>query len=196
MVIIQMMDANNIRLLVETIVVTVGLSLLGAWSFYSVILSRRNSPGMVTRLMKLSNEMSERIEVLERKDQQNYQMILDLQSELTIERQYNRKIYDYSQLLANMLRQFIEDVPAAPEPPAKPRGELEPDERGLHRKMVGLFNIDELDDLAFRLDINHEEIKGTTVSTRARALIQHAKRIGRLPELVKTARQLRPEGEI
>lgn len=69
-------------------------------------------------------------------------------------------------------------------------------DRALAQTIAALFNRDEIDDLAFRLGINGEEISGDTVTKRARSLVDYARRHSVTEELIATARQLRPEGDI
>lgn len=82
-----------------------------------------------------------------------------------------------------------------PEPPAvisvKPAND-----RALAQAIAALFNRDEIDDLAFRLGINGEDMSGDTVTKRARALVDYARRHSVTEELIALARQLRPEGDI
>lgn len=70
------------------------------------------------------------------------------------------------------------------------------DDARLSQRLAATFNRDELDDLAFQLDINSEELSGERVSTRARSLVGYARRHGLVEELVLIARQLRPEGDL
>lgn len=80
----------------------------------------------------------------------------------------------------------------SPAPPAP----VPMDDRTLTAALTALFNRDEVDDLAFRLGINHEEISGETAGKRARSLVAYAKRHSMTDNLIELARQLRPEGDI
>ena len=99
----------------------------------------------------------------------------------------------YSRLLALRLQAFTDDVPPPPEETAVT---IPPDKRLTAQVLTALFNLDELDDLAFQLNIEPEKIGGDTRGKRARALVDYTERHGQLEELVKLARKLRPEGGI
>jgi len=62
-----------------------------------------------------------------------------------------------------------------------------------HRNIAALFDVDEIDDLAFRLGIPPDEIEGKRRDTRARNLVLYADRRERVDDLVELVRQLRPE---
>lgn len=66
------------------------------------------------------------------------------------------------------------------------------DETALYRKVAELFDVEEIDDLAFRLGIAPDEIEGKRRDSRARHLVQHTARRGELDDLVQLVRQLRP----
>lgn len=66
------------------------------------------------------------------------------------------------------------------------------DETALYRGIAALFDVEEIDDLAFRLEIAPDEIEGTRRDSRARHLVQHVARRGELDDLVQLVRQLRP----
>ena len=68
---------------------------------------------------------------------------------------------------------------------------LEEVDSGLLDQLAGLvglikehFSIDEIDELAFGLGINPEDLPGETRSKRARELVEFARRAGVLPQLV------------
>ena len=67
------------------------------------------------------------------------------------------------------------------------------DNMTLHRNIAALFDVDEIDDLAFRLGIPPDEIEGKRRDTRARNLVLYADRRERVDDLVELVRQLRPE---
>jgi hypothetical protein len=68
------------------------------------------------------------------------------------------------------------------------------DDTALYRSIAALFDVDELDDLAFQLHIEPDELDGKRRDTRARSLVTYCKRRDMLPELIDAARQARPEG--
>lgn len=63
----------------------------------------------------------------------------------------------------------------------------------LYETMINAFSVDALEDLCFRLYIDHEQIEHSTKNKFARNLIKHLDQLGRLQELVKKCRILRPE---
>lgn len=66
------------------------------------------------------------------------------------------------------------------------------DPKELYTRLAKEFNSDELDDLAFRLGINADDLGEATVSGKARALIAYAKRHGEFDKLVAAMYQVRP----
>lgn len=64
------------------------------------------------------------------------------------------------------------------------------------RKLVdlldGYFSMDDLEDVAFRMSIEWENLRGETKRAKARALVAFCQRLSRLPELKRWIGQLRP----
>lgn len=58
--------------------------------------------------------------------------------------------------------------------------------------LVAAFDVSELADLIYELGINPEEIRGETISERARELVQYVERNGMLPVLVGACEIKRP----
>lgn len=54
------------------------------------------------------------------------------------------------------------------------------------------FSLEELDSLAFDVGIEKESVRGETVAARAHDLVDRARRLGKLGELERRARELRP----
>lgn len=96
------------------------------------------------------------------------------------------------------------DIPPAWSPPAvAPRnastganGDWGSDTSTLRRVLVERFSRDEVDDLAFQMGVESDDLSGTTKSARARALVEYLKDRGRLKELVQLIRSQRPEGDL
>jgi hypothetical protein len=81
------------------------------------------------------------------------------------------------------------------EPPLEEREEdRHYNQSDLLRRMSRQFNMDELADLAYQLDIQTGALGGDTVSAKARAIITYMERRGELAKLVAFCRRLRPEG--
>ena len=55
------------------------------------------------------------------------------------------------------------------------------------------FNLAELEDLCTLLDVNYEELKGSTLGGKAHELVRYMKRRGRLPELLEAVERARPD---
>ncbi|MCA9969610.1 MAG: hypothetical protein KC425_05305, partial [Anaerolineales bacterium] len=62
----------------------------------------------------------------------------------------------------------------------------------LYRRLVSLFSLEELAELAFLLRIDPESLPGQTKPARARALLLACHRADRLPELLAHLRHARP----
>ena len=66
-----------------------------------------------------------------------------------------------------------------------------PDPQTIHDVLGKRFDLDELRDLCFRLNVDHEEVRGNTKSAFARELVTYMERRNRLPELVDAIRRAR-----
>lgn len=183
--------SDTARLIIEAIVVTVALSTVGAAALYAFVQSRRQSPDAIGELVASNNELSRRVRSLEQNRERDHAAFLRIQlrvAELEIGVQV---------LIAQIKRMGAtpEYVPSSEPPPVDAVNDVI-DERAVQRSIDALFSVEEIDDLAFRIGIDTDEIEGRVSSTRSRSLVQHAKRRGLLPELIRVARQLRPEGDI
>jgi hypothetical protein len=113
-----------------------------------------------------------------------------------------------------LLRQILAVVNAAAEKPGQPlqqqityqeatnalgKVELLPAEIGTADRgqfldlLIEHYNLKELNQLAFRLHINPEQLEGSTLDEKALALVGFVERRGRWPELVRQVRQERPQ---
>ena len=63
----------------------------------------------------------------------------------------------------------------------------------VYHRVSDHFSLEEMGDLAFQSGIDGEAFGGDTKSARAQALVEHAARHGKLAELVRVARRLRPD---
>jgi len=192
------------RLIIEAIVVTVAISAISAAAFYAYV-TRRPKRSEVSELIASNNELSRRVRSLEQDRERDHLALLRMQTRLELHNSYSRALADYSRMLAEKLRELGQlDIPPAPMPPPElteptPAGLSSTaivNEKTLVNSISELFDIDEIDDLAFRVGIDGDELEGRVKSTRARSLVQHVKRRGMLPELIQIARLLRPEGDI
>jgi hypothetical protein len=62
----------------------------------------------------------------------------------------------------------------------------------LRDKIIEGFNLSEVRDLCFNLNVQYENLEGTTLNDKARELVEYCKRQGSLPELVTHCKELRP----
>ncbi len=67
------------------------------------------------------------------------------------------------------------------------------DPKELYTRLSKEFDSNELDDLAFRLGVNADDLGEATASGKARALIAYAKRHGEFDKLVAAMYQVRPQ---
>jgi hypothetical protein len=84
------------------------------------------------------------------------------------------------------------------EPVWRPNGKLKQVESGqspmmaLYDLITQYFNDEELDDLAFRLNIQRGELQGATTSRRAQSLVLYCQRRGMMRRLATQCKRLRP----
>ena len=65
--------------------------------------------------------------------------------------------------------------------------------RDLSSQIYESFNLEELENLCFNLDIKYGDIEGKTRIAKARSLTTYCKRQGKLPDLVKACKLARPK---
>ena len=65
----------------------------------------------------------------------------------------------------------------------------------LVQKIEAAISLEELQNLTFRLSVEYDDLVGSTRSQKARELVRHLDRRGRLPHLVEVGRELRPDLE-
>lgn len=70
------------------------------------------------------------------------------------------------------------------------------DKKQLLDVLINHFNLYELQDLCFDLDIQYDDLPGSTLSMKARELIQYMDRRGYLPNLVTAVKNLRPRAPL
>lgn len=156
-----------------------------AWAIYVYF------PANVRKWNNLTMELSNRLAALENDRQRDYTEMQRLRLRLT-ELEIGVRV-----LIAQVKRlgeapewnghDTAEPIDASPAPV---------DETALYRTIAALFDVDEIDNLAFQLGISPDEIEGKRRDTRARYLVQHTARRGMVDDLVELVRQLRPEGKI
>ncbi len=88
------------------------------------------------------------------------------------------------------------DIPPAWSPPESPKRvkERPRDANILRQKLVEYFSLEDINDLAFQLNIEPDELSGSTKKTKARSLVSYMKDRERLEELYELMRSLRPGG--
>ena len=193
------MQPDTWRLVVEAVLVTVAMVGIGFASFWAYVQARRHAPGAVQELVQLTTELSNRLTTLERDRERDYlERQAERQRDHAIIAKLQRRVADLEHGIERLGAQVVRlgGVPEWELPPAEPLPVIQNpiDETALYRSIAALFDVDELDDLAFRLGIEPDELDGKRRDTKARSLVQYAKRRDMLPELIDIARQLRPEG--
>ncbi len=193
------MQPDTARLVVEAVLVTVAMVGIGFASLWAYMQARRHAPGAVQELVQLTTELSNRLTTLERDRDRDYlERQAERQRDHAIIAKLQRRVADLEHGVERLGAQVVRlgGVPEWELPPAEPLPVVQTviDDTALYRSIAALFDVDELDDLAFRLGIEPDEIDGKRRDTRARALVQYCKRRDLLPELIDIARQLRPEG--
>lgn len=63
----------------------------------------------------------------------------------------------------------------------------------LYNILISRFNLSELKDLCFHLEISYDELAGENQNDKTRELIGHLERRGQILELIRTGEQLRPD---
>lgn len=193
------MQPDTARLVVEAVLVTVAMVGIGFASLWAYMQARRHAPGAVQELVQLTTELSNRLTTLERDRDRDYlERQAERQRDDAIIAKLQRRVADLEHGVERLGAQVVRlgGVPEWELPPAEPLPVVQTviDDTALYRSIAALFDVDELDDLAFRLGIEPDEIDGKRRDTRARSLVQYCKRRDLLPELIDIARQLRPEG--
>jgi hypothetical protein len=74
---------------------------------------------------------------------------------------------------------------------SKSSGVQAPDVRQLQRQLVDQFNLAELQDLCFSLEVEFEDLAGSGKSAKARELVLYMQRRGQLDRLVEAIQELR-----
>lgn len=195
------MNSSEVRLLVEAVLVTTALIFGGGVSLWGFVQMRRRTPDAIAELNASNDEMARRLRLLENRQERYHLAQLQMQSRLEMQSEYSRRLADYAKMLADRLRGLGEtDIPPAPAAPPGMDAPLFPtptasDSRKLEQRIAQQFSLAEIDDLAFQLGIDREEIGGETRGARALALVDYAGRHGLSDELTALARQLRPEGD-
>jgi hypothetical protein len=95
-------------------------------------------------------------------------------------------------ILTQQLKRHSLDPEWAPEDAVMVPVPVRPQE--LADRIRRAFNVEEMNDLATRLEIDPEDIAERTATGRARALVGAAERRGKLGLLIETAKELRPKG--
>ena len=178
--------SDDARLFVEALIVAIAMTAVIGYSVHGALQERRrrHTPDALLKISRAYSELAERVTQLEHDRARDHETIMQLRVQV-------EEWMIYARLLAAKLREFGEEVPPAPK---REVSTAEPDDRLLVSSIAALFNRDEIDDLAFRLGINTEEINGESTGKRARALVGYARRHGMAEELSALAARLRPEG--
>jgi hypothetical protein len=118
-----------------------------------------------------------------------------------------QEVGELRQGVAALTRQIeAADMTPAWSPPVKPQAQGEMsgktkagggiDSQALQQFITEYFNVEDMEDLTLRLDVDFENLAGETKEAKTRSLVNYMRRHRRLAELRDMVRALRPEGEI
>lgn len=194
------MEPNSARLVVEAVLVTAAMIAAGAVGGYVFLAARRQSPSVIA-------QMEARIDRHRQKLDEQQSEIDELREAMTADREEMAEMkIEMAEWRAGM-RMVFQQMQAAgltpawqprERPPREPRRRVSSGSavESLPAILASLFNNEELDDLAVRVGARPEDLMGETITRRANSLVLWARRYSRLDDLVRIARQLRPEGGI
>lgn len=125
---------------------------------------------------------------------------IDLQAEIS---QLRLAFAEQAQIIKRLLTQMEKagltpdlpaDLPALPAPsPAKVKRKTRAETSQLREMLKQQFSMSELDELAFSLEIDADELSGTTRATRVNSLISYAERRNMLDKLTELVAKERPQ---
>lgn len=188
------------EMLIITLLAGGGATLIGAaWYFISV----RNTadPGytyttIATLESALSSQQRTNVVLQRRMDQVEHE-IDRLREERQIDRTQIAAMQGELDLLYSGVQRLIEQITtlgAEPvwQPPRRSPSARINSRAELSRRIIAGFNIEEINSLAFDINLGEESFAGETAATRARTLVELAARRGLLNDLEKRVNELRP----
>lgn len=118
-----------------------------------------------------------------------------------------QEVGELRQGVAELTRQIeAADMTPAWSPPVKQQAQGEQsgknkagagvDYQTLQQFITEFFNVEEIEDLTLRLDVEFENLAGDAKEAKARSLVSYMRRHKRLAELRDMVRALRPEGDL
>lgn len=177
--------------------------LVAVYAMRRDFIQRQANPALIEGLERSMVSSQQRMDAIERARDDDRAQVAQMRLELARVGIRLERWMAYAQLLVNILRENDMAVPPSPdemdELGAGARRHVWPedsdyDRAALLRRMARTFDLTELHDLAFQLDIEAGELSGDTFNAQARALIGIIERRGRLAELVALCREMRPAG--
>lgn len=179
-----------------TAIIGASIALVGIMALLSGYLAyaaaRRVPADAYRRYEHAIADMQQRLERTEQRSDRQQEQIDRLRDALVMEQDYNRA-------LARAMRDAGLEPPPRPEPPARPEPQrLEPartpsDLAALAHKVAVCFSLEEIETLAFGLQMDGA-LTGETLENRAASLVRAALRRGQLAQLIEIARRDRPKG--
>lgn len=157
---------------------------LPAWVV--VFILRRREPERTrlvdgyTQMERTIADLSTRLRQMEKDREADHREIIRLQS--VISEQANGL-----EILTRQVLRLGETPEYRPAQPASPVNRIE-----LKKKMVAMFNLDELNDLAFNLGIDTGELGAETTTGKATAIVRYMDRRNRMSDLIQMLAVLRP----
>lgn len=182
------MISNDVRLLIEVLIAFVVIVALIVLMARAIVAAWFHSPNVIAKTIATMNRLSDRVDRLERDRERDHETMMQLRVQV-------EEWMAYGRMLAAMLRRLDQDVPAPPASRLPVTQADQVDDRAVTQVIAALFDEAEIDDLVFQLGIKDGEIGGGTKSSKARNLVNYARRHGMTEELIALAQRLRPEGK-
>ena len=183
--------AGNLALVVAVVAVL-------SWVLYSNLRGRVGavSPSFVD-LESAYSDLSQQMDAMREQQTADHQAIRQLRAEvLRIDADLQRWRLAYAKL-ANEFMAETGHTPTAKPPDTETAAAVATgaglDRGRLAQLMIDAFSIEEIDGLAFEMELT-TAVKGETAEARARSLVDAARRRKRLDALIALCRRERPEG--
>lgn len=173
-----------------TAIIGASIALVGIMALLSGYLAyaaaRRVPADAYRRYEHAIADMQQRLERTEQRSDRQQEQIDRLRDALVMEQDYNRA-------LARAMRDAGLEPPPRPEPPRPEPARNSSDLAGLARKVAACFSMEEIDTLAFEMQMDGA-VTGESLENRAASLVRAALRRGQLAQLIEIARRERPKG--
>ena len=147
-----------------------------------------DTPTILHTLYGTVDDLSRRMREMETQRSADYKRIMELSQRVESWREYSR-------VLVGLLKGTgVIDIPPSPSDEVGSELLSDVNRAELQQRIARLFNSAEIDDLAFQLGIEPDDLSGTVRVQRATSLVQSAEDIGKLIELSRLVSIRRPNG--